>query len=74
MDPLQLNNENDLYSLAEDKIKTGNHLILELDKLKYISGTKKIQKKIFSEISYLKKVSHMLCFNDSKIQKCFIIR
>lgn len=51
-----------LYSLAEEKIATGEKLILTLDEFKQISGVNKIQKKITSEIIYLQKVSKHLRF------------
>lgn len=50
-----------LYSLAEEKIETGEKLISALDEFKQISGVNKIQKKITSEIIYLQKVSKHLC-------------
>lgn len=50
-----------LYPLAEEKIATGEKLISALDEFGQISGVDKIQKKITSEIIYLKKVSIHLC-------------
>lgn len=46
-----------LYSLAEEKIATGEKFISDLDEFKQISGVNKIQKKITSEIIYLQNVS-----------------
>lgn len=53
--------EINLYSLAEEKIATGEKLISALDEFGQISGVNKIQKKITSEIIYLQKVSIHLC-------------
>lgn len=51
-----------LYSLAEEKIASGEKLISALDEFKQIGGINKIQKKITSEIIFLQKVSEHLCF------------
>lgn len=47
-----------LYSLAAEKIATGEKFILALDEVEQIiGGVTKIQKKITSEIIHLQKVS-----------------
>lgn len=60
-----------VYSLAEEKIASGEKFISDLDEFKQISGVNKIQKKIASEIIYLQTVSAHICYLKYRIPKNF---
>lgn len=54
----EIESEEDLGRLGDEKIALGNGLLEALDELDHIDGVAKIKRKIASEISSLQKVSH----------------